>query len=70
MSEDRDKNLQDVLVHLYEWHQYDRKMARCRHFLQGGSLYFLGEGYIWKTLPNLNMEKISRGISFGFKKNA
>ena len=53
--EDRDRNLRDVLVHLYEWHQ----MVKSWHqtgTIEGGSPHVPGEGYTWKTLPDLNME--------------
>ena len=51
--EDRDKNLRDVLIHLYEWHQ----MVEWWHeegTLKGGMPAVPGEGYTWKTLPALN----------------
>ena len=53
--EDRDKNVRDVLVHLYEWHQMVNRWhdEGCR---QGGKPAVPGEGYTWKTLPALNME--------------
>src|SRR5689334_1096422 len=53
--EDRDKNLRDVLVHLYEWH----KMVESWHkigTLEGGIPDVPGTGYTWRTLPDLNME--------------
>ena len=53
--EDRDKNVRDVLIHLYEWH----KMVECWHkegTLEGGMPDVPGTGYTWKTLPALNME--------------
>ena len=55
LFEDRDKNLRDVLIHLYEWH----KMVEDWHktgTIQGGMPAVPGEGYTWKTLPALNME--------------
>lgn len=55
LFEDRDKNLRDVLVHLYEWH----KMVENWHktgTLEGGNPDVPGKGYTWKTLPDLNME--------------
>ena len=53
--EDRDKNLRDVLMHLYEWH----RMMEGWHdtgTLQGGMPDVPGKGYTWKTLPELNLE--------------
>ncbi len=55
LFEDRDKNLRDVLVHLYEWH----KMVESWHktgTLEKGTPDVPGKGYTWKTLPDLNME--------------
>jgi len=55
LFEDRDKNLRDILVHLYEWHQ----MVKSWYIIgtvEGGSPHVPGEGYTWKTLPDLNME--------------
>jgi len=53
--EDRDKNLRDILVHLYEWHQ----MVKRWHLIgtiEGGIPDVPGKGYSWKTLPDLNLE--------------
>jgi Uncharacterized conserved protein len=53
--EDRDRNLRDVLVHLYEWH----KMVKSWHktgTLEGGNPDVPGTGYTWKTLPALNVK--------------
>ena len=55
LFEDRDKNLRDVLVHLYEWHQMVKDWHRIGT-LEGGMPHVPGEGYTWKTLPALNME--------------
>ena len=50
----RDKNLRDVLVHLYEWHQL------LLHWIQanrsGERKPFLPEPYNWKTYPSMNVE--------------
>ena len=53
--EDRDKNLRDVLVHLYEWHKMVERWHKIGT-LEGGMPQVPGEGYTWKTLPDLNME--------------
>jgi hypothetical protein len=49
----RDKNLRDVLVHLYEWHQM---VKRWHHegTVKGGMPSVPGDGHTWKTLPDLN----------------
>lgn len=55
LFEDRDRNLRDVLIHLYEWH----KMVESWHrigTLEGGRPDVPGKGYTWKTLPDLNWE--------------
>ncbi len=50
----RDKNLRDVLVHLYEWHQL---LINCiRSHEQGEDKPFLPRPYNWKTYGALNME--------------
>ncbi|NLO70903.1 MAG: ClbS/DfsB family four-helix bundle protein [Porphyromonadaceae bacterium] len=50
----RDKNLRDVLVHLYEWHQLllNWITANCR----GNRKAFLPEPYNWKTYPAMNFQ--------------
>ena len=53
--EDRDKNLRDVLIHLYEWHQMVKRWHR-EGTLEGGLPAVPGEGYTWLTLPALNAE--------------
>ena len=53
--EDRDKNLRDILVHLYEWHQMVERWHRIGT-LEGGMPDVPGKGYTWKTLPDLNLE--------------
>jgi len=54
LFEGRDRNLRDVLVHLYEWH----KMIESWHktgTIEGGTPDVPGIGYTWKTLPALNV---------------
>ena len=55
LFEDRDKNLRDVLVHLYEWHQMVKNWHKIGT-LEGKIPDVPGTGYTWKTLPDLNME--------------
>ena len=52
--EDRDKNLRDVLVHLYEWHQLLLNWLRSN--LAGNTVNFLPEPYNWRTYPQMNIE--------------
>lgn len=52
--EDRDRNLRDVLVHLYEWHQLLLNWVRAN---QGGQAQpFLPAPYNWKTYPQMNVQ--------------
>lgn len=49
----RDKNLRDVLIHLYEWHQLLLKWVAAN---QGGqSQTFLPAPYNWRTYGQMNM---------------
>ena len=50
----RDKNLRDVLVHLYEWHQLLLDWVQANK--DGNSKPFLPEPYNWKTYPAMNVE--------------
>lgn len=52
--EDRDKNIKDVLVHLYEWHQL--LLNWINNNLKGISTPFLPEPYNWKTYQTMNNE--------------
>ncbi|GHT24711.1 hypothetical protein FACS189430_10110 [Bacteroidia bacterium] len=52
--EDRDKNLRDVLIHLYEWHQLLLNWANANR--KGEQKPFLPEPYNWKTYPQMNVE--------------
>ncbi|NDV67295.1 ClbS/DfsB family four-helix bundle protein [Dysgonomonas sp. 25] len=52
--EDRDRNIRDVLVHLYEWHQLLLNWLRSNH--AGNKTNFLPEPYNWKTYPKMNIE--------------
>jgi len=50
----RDRNLRDVLTHLYEWH---RLLIRWVDANTGGqSRPFLPEPYTWRTYGDMNME--------------
>lgn len=52
--EDRDRNLRDVLIHLYEWHQLLLNWIRSNQ--AGNMVNFLPEPYNWKTYPQMNVE--------------
>ena len=51
--EDRDRNIRDVLVHLYEWHQLLLKWINSNQ--SGIKINFLPEPYNWKTYPQMNV---------------
>lgn len=51
---ERDRNLRDVLVHLYEWHQL--LIVWVNSNLDGKNKPFLKEGYNWKTYGAMNDE--------------
>jgi len=50
----RDKNMRDVLVHLYEWHQLLLNWVNSNR--NGAAKPFLPEPYNWKTYPAMNVE--------------
>ncbi len=50
----RDKNLRDVLVHLYEWHQLLISWITTNR--KGEAKPFLPDPYNWKTYPAMNVE--------------
>jgi hypothetical protein len=52
--EERDKNVRDVLVHLYEWHQLLLNWVNTNR--KGEQKPFLPEPYNWKTYPAMNVE--------------
>jgi hypothetical protein len=52
--DDRDKNIRDVLVHLYEWHQLLLNWVKSNS--AGKKTSFLPEPYNWKTYPQMNVE--------------
>lgn len=53
LFEDRDKNLRDILVHLYEWHQLLLQWVTTNQ--AGNSTPFLPSPYNWKTYPQMNI---------------
>ncbi len=52
--EDRDKNVRDVLVHLYEWHKL--LIEWLENNMAGKQVPFLPLPYNWKTYPAMNVE--------------
>jgi hypothetical protein len=50
----RDKNLRDVLIHLYEWHQL--LLNWVKNNMSGNKSNFLPEPYNWKTYGEMNVE--------------
>jgi hypothetical protein len=49
----RDKNLRDVLIHLYEWHQLLLNWVDVNQ--KGEEKHFLPEPYTWKTYGDMNI---------------
>ena len=50
----RDKNLRDILVHLYEWHQLLLNWVESN--INGNKSSFLPDPYNWKTYGEMNVE--------------
>lgn len=50
----RDKNLRDILIHLYEWHQLLLDWMNSN--VAGNESPFLPKPYTWKTYGDLNLE--------------
>ena len=50
----RDKNLRDILIHLYEWHQLLLNWVRSNQ--DGDSKPFIPQPYNWKTYGDMNVE--------------
>jgi len=50
----RDKNLRDVLIHLYEWHQLLLNWVKSNK--NGEDKPFIPEPYNWKTYGSMNVE--------------
>ncbi len=49
----RDKNIRDILIHLYEWHQLLLNWITSNQ--KGDSRQFLQEPYNWKTYGEMNV---------------
>lgn len=52
--EDRDRNLRDISIHLYEWHQL--LLLFVQRNMSDISSPFLPEPYNWRTYPDMNVE--------------
>ncbi|MDR0229324.1 MAG: ClbS/DfsB family four-helix bundle protein [Flavobacteriaceae bacterium] len=52
--EGRDRNIRDVLIHLYEWHRLLLSWVVANQ--KGEAQSFLPEPYNWKTYPEMNVE--------------
>ena len=50
----RDKNLRDIFIHLYEWHQLLLNWVYSNQ--NGDNKRFLPEPYNWKTYGDMNVE--------------
>ena len=50
----RDKNLRDVLIHLYEWHQLILNWVESNQ--KGEEKPFLPDPYNWRTYGDMNVE--------------
>lgn len=50
----RDKNLRDILIHLYEWHQL--LLLWVQSNMNGDKSSFLPDPYNWKTYGEMNAE--------------
>lgn len=56
--EDRDRNVKDVLIHLYEWHMLCIKWLDINMHQMKCS--FLPYPYNWKTYPKMNIEFVQK----------
>ncbi|MBP1045976.1 ClbS/DfsB family four-helix bundle protein [Enterococcus sp. BWM-S5] len=54
----RDRNIHDVLIHLYEWQQMLLDWVDSN--LNGESRQFLKEGYNWRTYGAMNVEFVEK----------
>lgn len=54
LFEGRDRNIRDILIHLYEWHQL--LLAWVPANQKGKARAFLPEPYNWRTYPRMNVK--------------
>lgn len=52
--EDRDRNIRDILIHLYEWQKMMEKWYTIG--MSGEKPVIPREGYTWRTIPEMNIE--------------
>lgn len=64
---ERDKNIKDVLVHLYEWHNLLLDWIESNQ--NEDVKQFLKEGYNWKTYENMNIEFWKKHQNTSFDKS-
>ena len=64
--DDRDKNIRDVLIHLYEWHQLLINWVTSNK--NNIAKQFLPEPYNWKTYPEMNIEFWKKHQKTSYKK--
>lgn len=63
----RDKNIRDVLIHLYEWHNL---LLNWENSNQNGELKpFLPSPYNWKTYGKMNIEFLNRHQDTEYEKS-
>ena len=55
LFEDRDKNIRDILIHLYEWHQL-LSVWIDENRIKENQKAFLPEPYNWRTYPDMNVK--------------
>lgn len=62
----RDKNIKDVLIHLYEWHQL--LILWITENLEGKNSAFLPYPYNWKTYSDMNIEFVQKHQNTSYEK--
>lgn len=63
----RDKNIRDVLIHLYEWHQL--LINWIENNINGVDTQFLVQGYNWKTYGDMNIEIFKKHQNTTYKES-
>ncbi len=63
----RDKNIRDVLIHLYEWHLLLLSWVSVN--IKGEEKSFLPEPYTWKTYGQMNREFFEKHQSTKYEKS-
>lgn len=65
--EDRDRNIRDVFIHLYEWHEL--LLVWISENIKGNKRDFLPEPYNWKTYPEMNIKFWEKHQTTPFKQS-